>query len=493
MRERKGHHFAGVDAAARPMEHDGPMTLSNTGEFDRDALTGTEAKASSYLHAVAATAALGGLLYGFALAVIAGAEPFITRRFRLGSEEIGLIVSNLDLGAAAGALLAGALADKLGRRKVLAATALFFLLSAVSTACARSVAGLLAGRLVAGLAVGASVIVPLYIAEISPARNRGFLVSLVQMAIVSGILLAYITGWLLVDAGASSWRWMFAAGILPSAVFFAGAFFLPESPRWLVGRGRREAALAVLSRLGGAPGAEAALAEIGEALAAEKGDWREMLRPGLRRALAIGVSVAIFSVSVGINAVIFYGPRILREGGEDSVSEALLGSVILGAVNFAFSIAALFLVDRLGRKPLLLWGLGGMCAAMVAIGISFNPDGGKGVLLSILAFVAFYAVSLGPVTWVIVSEIFPTRARGAAAAACMVVMYLADFAVTLAFPSVMERLGKGAFYLFAAICAGAAIFILALVPETKGKSLEEIESMWARRERAGAEAARRSP
>ena len=430
----------------------------------------------------AAAGALGGLLYGFSLAVIAGVEPFVKDRFALGNTELGLVVSNLDLGAALGAVVTGLVSDRLGRKKILISTAIFFLLSITIAACAETVGILFLGRLLGGVAVGASMILPLYIAEISPAKQRGLFVSLVQMAIVTGILSAYLSGWLLVDAGPSNWQWMFAVGIPPAALFLATVSFLPESPRWLASRVAREAVGAVLARSGAGVDSDAALREIRDSLGSEKGKWGELFAPGPRRAMGRGLLVTIFSVTVGINAVIFYGPMILMEGAESSVSAALLGSVFLGGVNFSFSIIAVVCVDRCGRKPLLLWGLVGMLGAMVVLGLTFHPgESSPWVLASILIFVAFYAVSLGPVTWVFVSEIFPTRLRGLAVSLCMVAMYLADFAVTFLFPAMMDRLGRTSFMVFAAVCAAAALFTLGMVPETRGKSLEEIEAMWAPR------------
>jgi sugar porter (SP) family MFS transporter len=435
------------------------------------------------LSRVAFAALLGGFLYGFTLAIVAGAEPFLVERFGLSSRQLGMVVSNLDLGAAIGALLAGPLSDRLGRRRVLSATALVFLLSAVVGALAPTVGVLLVGRMLAGLAVGAAMIVPLYVAEISPARARGFLVSLVQIGIVTGILAAYVTGWMAVDAGPENWRWMFASGVLPATILCLVILALPESPRWLAARGDTATAMDVLSSMMDRREATAELGSIEQAIRDEANDWSQLLTPRVRRAIVVGLMITMLSVVVGINAVIIYGPMILMEGAGESISAALLGGVALAAVNFVFSLIALVSVDRMGRKPLLLGGLAGMACAMFVLGSRFSlaaSGTAQGLLSPILAFVAFYAVSLGPVTWVLVSEIFPTAARGAAMSLCMIVMYLADFVVTLTFPGMMDSLGRGVFYGYAVVCLLGGMLVLAFVPETKGKSLEQIQQLWSR-------------
>ena len=308
--------------------------------------------------------------------------------------------------------------------------------------------------------------------------------SLVQLGIVTGILTAYVVDRLLLDSGPDAWRWMFAAGILPAAVLLAAAPALPESPRWLVGRGLHDRARATLQRL--APeDAEATLAEIRASVGTEESRWGAVLEHRWRRPLWIGLAVAVLSVSVGINAVILYGPAILIRGAGDDLHDAILGSILIGAVNLVFSIVAVAVVDRLGRRPLLLVGLAGMLASMVVLGQTFGRGDRIPVLASILAFVAFYAASLGPVTWILISEIFPTRIRGLAASACMVAMYVTDFAVTFAFPWMMERLGNIGFHVFAAVCGVAIVFVACRVPETRGRSLEQIEALWSRQGATG--------
>jgi SP family arabinose:H+ symporter-like MFS transporter len=426
-----------------------------------------------------------GLEYGFTLAIIAGAEPFISDRFELTSRQLGLVVSNLDLGAALGAVLAGPLSDRFGRRRALLATAVIFILSAAMSALATHVIALLVGRLLGGMAVGAAMIMPLYVAEISPAKARGLLVSLVQIGIVTGILAAFCTAWCTVDAGPTNWRWMFAMGIVPGLALLVTTSALPESPRWLISQGKSGKARDTLASLMGEAEARLELQSVAQIEPAHHASWRALLRRPMRTALLIGLVLTALSVSVGINAVIFYGPLILIEGAGQDVSAALLGAVALGLVNLVFSLVALFTIDVIGRKPLLLGGLAGMGLAMLLLGALFRNaavESPSGVLVSILVFIAFYAVSLGPITWVLVSEIFPTATRGVGMAICIVIMYLADFAVTFAFPILMERIGNGVFYLFSGVCAAGIAFVLLRVPETKGKTLEQIEAMWGARD-----------
>jgi MFS transporter, SP family, arabinose:H+ symporter len=438
-------------------------------------------KLHTYLGVVAAAALMAGFQYGYTLAIIAGAEPFLTDRFQLTARQLGMVVSNLDLGAALGALLAGPLSDRWGRRKLLLATALLFVMSALMAASANGVPMLLLARAFGGIAVGAAMIMPLYVAEIAPANTRGLLVTLVQIGIVTGILAAFCMGWGTANVGPANWRWMFGLGSLPAMVLLLVTLILPESPRWLVASGQTQAALQVLQPVMGEDLARAALQEIKAAVATESSHWRELFRSELRWALVVGLGLTVLSVTVGINAIILYGPAILMQGAGEDVRAALLGAVALGCVNFVFSLVAMVTIDRIGRRPLLLCGLAGMGIAMLVLGFRFgSADAGtsKTLLVPILSFIAFYAMSLGPITWVLVSEIFPTKTRGVGMAICMIIMYIADFAVTFAFPSMMERLGSGGFHVFALICGIGIVFVAALVPETKGKSLEEIESMW---------------
>jgi sugar porter (SP) family MFS transporter len=289
-----------------------------------------------------------------------------------------------------------------------------------------------------------------------------------------------VVNWTLADAGPNNWRWMFAAGILPTAVFLVGLLFVPESPRWLAVRGKTERARAILARIGGAAHAESELTLIRAAVETEQGSVRDLFRKGLGTALLIGVVVSMLAQSVGINSVIYYAPAIFMNAGYHDASSAFLATVAVGTVNFIFTIVAVLSIDRFGRKPLLLAGLAGMLVSLVSTGILFHAStvSAVWVLIPILGFVALYAVSLGPIAWVLVSEIFPNRIRGIAMAICMSALYIADFAVSFTFPRLMETIGYGVFFVYAAVCAAGFLFVLLAVTETKGKTLEEIETMW---------------
>ncbi len=440
-----------------------------------------ERGSSAYVFVISIIAAMGGLLYGFILGVVSGAGPFFTEAFDLTPYQVGLAVGNVDIGGMFGALFAGVLSDRFGRKKILLLTAVLFALAGILTATAASLTALIIGRLVGGFAVGASLVSALYIAEVAPAGVRGFLVTLVQFGIVIGILLTYVTNWLLVDIGPDNWRWMFGVGIVPAAIFLAGLLFVPESPRWLAQRGLKDQALAILTRIGGAAHARSEMREIEAAVdSGEKGSVWELFRPGLRTALVIGVLISVFAQSVGINTVIYYAPIIFMKAGAESASSALFANIAVGVINFLFTMIAIGTIDRFGRRPLLLIGLSGMTLAMLSTGILFQASSGGAVmvLIPILAFVALYALSIGPIAWVIVSEIFPNRIRGAAMAISMIALYISDFIVSLMFPWMIEALGNGTFYLFSGICALAVLFVFTMVVETKGKSLEEIERMW---------------
>jgi sugar porter (SP) family MFS transporter len=360
-------------------------------------------------------------------------------------------------------------------------SAVLFLVSAVGCAIPRNLAEFLAFRFVGGLAIGsASIVSPLYISEVAPPRIRGALVSVNQLAIVTGILLSYFASWALVGAGPSNWRWMFATGALPAVVFFIFVLGVPESPRWLVKQGREAEALGILDRLNGAEVAAAEVRSIKETLALEGGSLRELFRPGFRTALGIGVFLAVFQQITGINAVIYYSPRFFEAAGL-ARSSAIFQSAIIGVVNVLFTLVAIALVDRLGRKPLLLAGSAGMGLSFVLLGAAFKFQlfSGPLVLLFTLLYVAFFAMTLGPIVWVVIAEIFPTRVRGRAMAIATVSLWLADFVVSLTFPVIADRLHESfAFWLYAAMCAVNFVFIWLFLPETKGKSLEEIERRW---------------
>jgi len=426
-------------------------------------------------------AALGGLLFGFDTAIIAGAVRFLKDQFALGAFGEGLAVSIVLVGCMFGAAIAGAVSDRIGRRRFLLISAVLFFISGLGCAIPQNLVQFLVFRFVGGLAIGsASIVSPLYISEISPARMRGALVSVNQLAIVTGILLAYFINWVLVGAGPHNWRWMFATGALPAVVFFGLVLRVPESPRWLVKQGREDEARDVLARIGGEASAAVEIQAIRETLALEQGSLRELFKPGFRTALIIGVFLAVFQQITGINAVIYYAPRFFESAGL-ARSSAIFQSALIGLVNVVFTLVAIALVDRLGRKPLLLAGSAGMGVSFILLGAAFKFQlfGGGLVLLFTLLYIAFFAMTLGPIVWVVIAEIFPTRIRGRGMAIATASLWVADFAVSLTFPVIADNLHESfAFWLYAAMCAINFIFIAAFLPETKGKSLEEIERRW---------------
>jgi SP family arabinose:H+ symporter-like MFS transporter len=334
------------------------------------------------------------------------------------------------------------------------------------------------------LAIGvASVLAPMYIAEVAPPRIRGQLVTLNQMAIVTGIVASYAVNWGLSGLGPSSWRWMFASAAIPSLAFFAALLFIPESPRWLLRWKRDREAGEVLSRVAG-PEAEQEAAEIRASLAHETGSFAELLRPELRRPLTLAVVLAIFSQVTGINTVIYYGGLLFQEhGGRGDAGDALGANVIIGLVNFSATIVAIWWVDRLGRRPLLLGGVAGMAVSLAGASWAFGqkPVPATLVLGLILAYVACFAVSLGHGAWLYISEIFPTAVRGRAMSVATLSLWAACIAVTFTFLTLVNSLGAaGAFQVYAALCVAAFLFILRCLPETKGRTLEEIAESWKR-------------
>ena len=450
------------------------MTASEPSAFSRTRL---------YVYAVSLVAALGGLLFGFDIAIINGALVFLKREFALSDAGTELAASALLVGCIFGAAMTGALGDRYGRRKMLLTAAVLFLLSSVAAAVPRSLAEFAAARFAAGLAVGiVSVLSPLYIAEMSPARIRGRLVSINQLAVVIGMLLAYWMSWMLADLGQSSWRWMFASAAVPSVLFFAALIPLPESPRWLVKEDRIAEAGRVLGRLNPPEDAERELESIRQAVAEESGSLAELFRPGLRRALIIAVSLAILQQISGVNTILFYGSVIFTEHvGSQSASAALLANVVIGFTNFVFTIVSLFIIDRIGRRAILMLAAGGMGASLTVLGLLFKlqPDAAYPILAVILVFVAFFAVGMGPGVWVVMSELFPTRIRGRAMAIATVTLWSACTLLTFTFLSLVNALGPyGTFWLYAGICAFTFLFVWNAVPETKGRTLEEIERSW---------------
>jgi sugar porter (SP) family MFS transporter len=437
---------------------------------------------ASYAYLISLVAALGGLLFGFDIAIINGALVFLKTEFALTDFQTEIAASSLLLGCVIGTSFAGALSDRLGRRKMLLAAAAVFAFSAVAAALPRDLFQFALARLIGGLAIGvASMLSPLYIAEVSPAAIRGRLVTMNQLAIVIGILAAYFVSWLLSGLGQVSWRWMFASAVLPSAFFLFSLLRVPESPRWLVKEGRFDQAFGVLERLQGPDRARPEMEEIRKTIAEETGSLSQLLEPWLRRPLIIAVSLAILQQITGVNTILFYGSLIFTEHAGNQSSSALLANVIIGATNLLWTVIALLVIDKVGRKPLLMIASGGMAVSLVLLGgvFRFQAAGSSLILAVILTYVACFAVGMGPGVWVVMSELFPTSIRGRAMSIATIALWSACLVLTLTFLSLVNTITvSGAFWLYGAICVLTFVFVWRVVPETKGKTLEEIERSW---------------
>src|ERR671916_604378 len=435
--------------------------------------------------------ALGGLLFGYDTGVIAGAILFINEDLGLSPFTSGLVVSSLLVGAMIGAAFAGPIADATGRRKLVLVAAIIFAIGAIGAALATSAGLLILFRFVLGLAVGAaSLIVPLYLAEVAPTEIRGAVASLNQLMIVTGILVAYIANSAL--AGAEAWRWMIALAVIPSLLLFLGMLFMPETPRWLVSKDRDEEAREVLRRTRDETAVEAEMSDIKRVEGQEEGGLGELLASWVRPALLVGMGLAIFQQIIGINTIIYYAPTTLTNVGFGN-SAAILANAGIGVINVTMTLVAIRFIDRVGRKPLLLLGAAGMALSLAILGLTSlllpEPSGvslvGIITLVCLALFIAAFAVSWGPIVWVMLGEIFPLKVRGSAMAVATVLLWGANFGVSLSFPVLLEAMGIGWLFLgYSLIGLAALFFVRSFVTETKGRSLEKIESDL--RERAGA-------
>ena len=436
---------------------------------------------------VSLVAALGGLLFGYDTAVIAGAIGFLQARFELSSAMVGWAASSAIWGCVVGAMVSGYVSDRYGRKKILLVTAILFFVSSLGAAVPANLTQFVIARFVGGLGIGAaSMLSPLYISEIAPARIRGTLVSLYQLAIVLGINLIYFVN-LKIAAGGDQvwntdvgWRYMLGSGALPALLFFILLFLVPESPRWLISRKRDNEAFDILRKVNGPLQAGVVADDIRLALAQEQGTVAELFSPGMRRALIIGVVLALFSQITGINAIIYYAPEIFKSIGFGPES-AFQQTVIIGVINTIFTFVAIGLIDKAGRRTLLIAGVSGMAVCLFGIGFCFyfNLTQGPWLLLFIFAYMGSFAASLGPIPWVIMSEIFPTRTRGIAMSFCTLVLWIGVVFITQFTPILLEQIGGawtfGIFFLNSVILL---VFVLARVPETKQRTLEEIETSW---------------
>ncbi len=438
----------------------------------------SRSKSSGYIFRIASVAALGGLLFGFDTAIINGAILFLKRQFGWSDFQTEAAASSLLVGCIIGSGAAGWLSDRYGRRSILLTSAAIFGLSSLATALPNNLTEFVIARLIAGLAIGiASMLAPLYIAEVSPEAIRGRLVSLNQLAIVLGILISYLTGWGLSFLGGGSWRWMFASAAAPSILFFFALFGVPESPRWLVKMDRDSEAATVLRRLGEP---ESSVQTIRTAIAEEAN--ATLFQPGMGRPLAIGITLAVLQQITGINTILYYGSIIFsNQFKSQSTSAALWANVVIGAVNLVFTIVALMIIDRVGRRAVLMLASAGMGASLLILSLLISGSAiSSSVLLGlILCYVAFFAVGLGPGVWVVISELFPTRVRGRAMSLATISLWVACLAITSSFLSLVRAITiQGAFGLYAFLCACTFLFVLKAVPETKGRTLEDIERQW---------------
>jgi SP family arabinose:H+ symporter-like MFS transporter len=448
-----------------------------------------------YLYLVCLVAALGGFLFGFDTAVISGTISLVKTDFNLSSITEGWFVSCALLGCIIGVSFSGKLSDKYGRKLVLILSAVLFLSSALGCMFAGSFTSLIIFRLIGGLGIGvASMVSPLYISEFAPSRLRGRLVSLYQLALTIGIVVAYFSNAYLADHAAVShgdgrmqqilsaevWRAMLGLGAIPAGIFLLCLFLVPESPRWLLLKGEAKKAEDILVKIDGPQAAAQEILAFKEQGDDTSSSLKELFKPVYRRALWIGLLLPFLSQVCGINAVIYYGPRILEQAGF-TLNNALGGQVTIGLVNVVFTFVAIFTVDKWGRRPLLFVGIGGAVLSLLVIGALFalNVTSGPWILIFILAFIACFAFSFGPVCWVVVGEIFPNAIRGKAMALATLSLWVGNFLVGQLTPVMLEGLGSAwTFWLFALCCSPAFWLTWKMIPETKGRSLENIEAYW---------------
>jgi SP family xylose:H+ symportor-like MFS transporter len=444
----------------------------------------------AYVSMISLVATLGGLLFGYDTAVISGTIGFLRVHFGLDPAMTGWIASSALVGCVAGCAVAGMFSDRYGRKKALIAAACLFTLSAIGSALAGSGTELVLWRIAGGLGIGiASMLSPLYIAEVAPASIRGKLVSYNQFAIIFGMVIVYLVNYYIaglfdetwnIETG---WRWMFASGTIPAILFFILLFFVPESPRWLAGADLADKARTVLKRIGGTEYAEKELQSIRDSFVEESGGFKMLFKGSIRKLMLLGIVLAVLQQVTGINVFLYYAPEIFRKLGTEA-DTALLQTVVVGIFNLGFTIVAIFTVDKLGRRPLMLIGSAGMGICLFSMGLlAFFQQAQLWVLAFILGYISFFALSVGPVTWVILSEIFPTRIRGRAISLATIFLWTANWMVSQTFPMLnespvlVEKFHHGfTFWIYGIMCIVLLLVVHRLVPETKGRSLEEIEA-----------------
>jgi sugar porter (SP) family MFS transporter len=455
-------------------------------------------KGNLYTVLVCLTAGLGGFLFGFDTAVISGSIEFLRVQFQLSPAMEGWLMSSALLGCVMGAAAAGVLADKYGRKAILLSSALLFILSGWGCAVAATPSFLVMARIVGGIGVGfAAMVAPMFISELAPAKYRGTLVSLYQLAITLGILVSYLSNSFLLKYSVSHtaasgdsflhfylvtevWRGMLGSNMIPAIFFFIFLLFVPESPRWLVAKEKYDSAKRILIRTNGEVGAEAELSEIKNAISSEKGTFRELLSIDWRIPLIIGLSLPFLSQLSGITTVMYYAPAIFEKAGLNSNS-SFGGAAVIGFFNMLFTFVAIWKIDKWGRKPMLIWGFLALSLALIMIGIAFpHQAGGTNLLMgSFVFYIAVFAATLGPGVWVVISEIYPTKIRGRAMSVATLSLFLGSTFVTQTYPLLRESIGIGkVFILYGLLMVPAAWFVIKMVPETKGRSLEQIEEYW---------------
>lgn len=451
-----------------------------------------------YVFFLGMTAALGGLLFGFDVAIITGAGPYLTEHFKLGEFGMGIAFSSLLFGCALGALIAGVMADRLGRRLPLLGVAVLFALTSIGSGLATSFNLFLAIRFLGGVAVGGvSILAPMYVAEVSPPSQRGRMCACYQWAIVTGLLCSFSLNFLLrnagpcdwfnrlvLDLGPWNWRWMLISGVVPAVVFYFLLLRAPETPRYLYKSGQESQARVILRKILGAEEAERELNEIRDSLAVPPVTWHELKAPGLRRPLTVGFFLAILVHFSGINTIVDYAPVIFKSAGF-KMDAALFSTFGIGVCFFLFTMVALWTIDRYGRKSLYIVGSIGMFVvlSLLAFVVVIGKFEGALVLVLILSYIAIFSACIGPVFWTLVPEIFPNRVRGEAMIVPVLVQWIANAVVVLFFPWAFHKLGKEMTFMFLAVMSLAqAVYAWRCVPETKGKTLEEIETMWQEKE-----------
>lgn len=456
-------------------------------------------KGTAYVIFMAAVAAIGGILFGYDTAVISGTTDIVRNQFSLSASGEGWYVGCALIGSIIGVLCAGSLSDYIGRKITMLISAAFFSISAIGCAVCGSFDALVAFRIIGGVGIGiVSIVSPIYISEVSPAKIRGTLVSLYQLAVTAGFLLAYLANWAIdagidpaaaADAGlwsrmfnAEAWRGMLGSETLPALLFLFIIFFIPESPKWLIIKGKSSKAIAVLSRILGSEDeinaeVEATRSSSGE----DKGSWSDLLKPGILAAVLAGCAIAILGQFMGVNAVLYYGPKIFSEAGFDN---PMFSTVLVGLVNFATTILAVFIIDKVGRKQLIYWGVSGMIICLIAIGTYFATGGvlGNGFMLAFfLAYVFCCAISISAIVFVLLSEMYPNSIRGRAMSLAGFMLWVGTYIVGQLTPVLLEWSQAGTFFIFAVMCVPYMLIMWKVIPETTGKTLEEIEEYWTKR------------